>query len=71
MPYPQNLETAIAVESIIRDNGAVPATIALINGRIKVGLAKEELAHLAATGASVRKAARRDLPSILGKVRLE
>ena len=43
MPYPQNKETALQVEKIIRDNGAIPATIAIINGKIKVGLTEEEI----------------------------
>ena len=43
MPYPQNVETALAVERIIRDNGAVPATIAIIGGRLKAGLTAEEI----------------------------
>ena len=43
MPYPQNVETALAVEKIIRDNGAVPATIAILGGRLKVGLTPEEI----------------------------
>ena len=43
MPYPQNVETALAVEQIIRDNGAVPATIAIIGGRLKAGLTAEEI----------------------------
>ena len=43
MPYPQNVETALNVEQIIRDNGAVPATIAIIGGRLKAGLSAEEI----------------------------
>ena len=46
MPYPQNVETALKVEQIIRDNGAVPATIAIIGGRLKAGLTKEEIEKL-------------------------
>ena len=45
MPYPQNVETALAVEQIIRDNGAVPATIAIIGGRLKAGLTAEEIEY--------------------------
>ena len=45
MPYPQNVETALAVEQIIRDNGAVPATIAIIGGRLKAGLTPEEIEY--------------------------
>ena len=46
MPYPQNVETALAVEAIIRENGAVPATIAIIGGRLKAGCTKEEIEYL-------------------------
>ena len=41
MPYPKNVETALAVEDVIRGNGAVPATIGILNGRIKIGMTKE------------------------------
>ena len=51
MPYPQNVETALNVEKIIRENGAVPATIAIIGGRLKAGLSKEEIDYLGRTGA--------------------
>lgn len=46
MPYPQNVETALKVEEIVRENGAVPATIAILNGKLKVGLSKEEVDYL-------------------------
>ena len=61
MPYPQNVETALAVESIIRENGAVPATIAFIGGRLKAGCTKEEIEYLGKAGVKVTKASRRDL----------
>lgn len=61
MPYPQNVETALEVERIIRENGAIPATIAIIGGRMKAGLSKEEIEHLGKKGLSVTKASRRDL----------
>ncbi len=61
MPYPQNVETALAVEQIIRDNGAVPATIAVIGGRLKAGLTHEEIEHLGKKGLAITKASRRDL----------
>ena len=61
MPYPQNVETALAVEEIIRQNGAVPATIAIIGGRLKAGLSKEEIEYLGKEGTKVTKASRRDL----------
>ena len=53
MPYPQNAETALAVERIIRDNGAVPATIAILGGRLKAGLMAEEIDYLGKTGTAV------------------
>ena len=67
MPYPQNLETALAVEQVVRDNGAVPATIAVIGGRCHVGVAGETLEELAKTGLNAAKASRRDLAAILVK----
>ncbi|HBI2244379.1 TPA: pseudouridine-5'-phosphate glycosidase, partial [Listeria monocytogenes] len=60
MPYPQNVEMARDVEQIIRDNGAVPATIALIDGKIKIGLSDEEL-ELFAKSSNVAKVSRRDI----------
>ncbi|MBI3230945.1 MAG: pseudouridine-5'-phosphate glycosidase, partial [Burkholderiales bacterium] len=70
MPYPQNVETARAVEQIIRDNGAVPATMAVMGGKIRVGLSNEELETLGQTGLQAIKASRRDLPYLItsGKV---
>jgi len=67
MPYPQNVETALAVEKIIRENGAVPATIAVIGGRLKAGLTPEEIDYLGKTGTAVTKASRRDLPVLVAK----
>ena len=61
MPYPQNVETALAVEKIIRDNGAVPATIAIIGGRLKAGLSPEEIEDFGKKGQAIHKASRRDL----------
>ena len=61
MPYPQNVETALQVEQIIRDNGAVPATIAILGGRLKAGCTKEEIEYLGKKGQDVTKASRRDL----------
>ena len=61
MPYPQNVETALKVEQIIRDNGAVPATIAILGGRLKAGCTKEEIEYLGKKGQDVTKASRRDL----------
>ena len=61
MPYPQNVETAVNVEKIIRENGAVPATIAIIGGRLKAGLTPEELEYFGKKGQAIHKASRRDL----------
>ncbi len=69
MPYPQNVETALNVEKIIRENGAVPATIAVIGGRLKAGLTAEEIDYLGRTGAGVTKASRRDLPILVAEKR--
>lgn len=65
MPYPQNLEMARGVEAIVRAEGAVPATIALMGGRIRVGLDDKDLALLAQTGAKAAKASRRDVAALL------
>ena len=67
MPYPQNKETALQVEQIVRDNGATPATIAIINGKIKVGLTVNEIDYLAKSGSKIVKASRRDLPYLLSQ----
>ena len=67
MPYPQNVETALNVERIVRENGAVPATIAVIGGRLKAGLSKGEIEHLGKAGYSVTKVSRRDLPVVVAK----
>ena len=61
MPYPQNVETALQVEEIIRQNGAVPATIAIIGGRLKAGLTPEEIEYFGKKGQAIAKASRRDL----------
>jgi len=66
MPYPANVETALIVEQIIRENGAIPATMAIMDGKIKIGLTKEEIEELAHQEYVV-KASRRDLPVILAK----
>ena len=67
MPYPQNVETALAVEKIIREGGAVPATIAIIGGRLKAGLSAAEIDYLGRTGTAVPKASRRDLPVLVAQ----
>lgn len=66
MPYPKNVEMAKNVSKIIRDNGAIPATIAIIDGILKVGLTSEEIEFLG-TSKNVLKASRRDLPFIISK----
>lgn len=66
MPYPQNVETARNVEKIIRENGAEPATIAIIGGKIKIGLTDEELEHLG-TAKNVIKTSRRDIPFVIAQ----
>jgi pseudouridylate synthase len=67
MPYPQNLEMAREVEAIVRHNGAIPATIAVINGELRAGLSAAELEHYAQTGPSIIKASTRDLPFIVAR----
>jgi len=66
MPYPKNVETALNVEKIIRDKGAVPATIAILSGKLKVGLTEEEIEYLG-KATNVIKASRRDIPYIVSK----
>ena len=67
MPYPKNVETALLVEQTLRDNGAVPATIAILGGRLKAGLSKEEITYLGKSGRKVAKVSRRDLPVICAR----
>ncbi|KAG4078415.1 hypothetical protein HA402_013126 [Bradysia odoriphaga] len=69
MPYPHNLETAVEVEEIIRQENAIPATIAILNGRIKVGLSPEELVVLARTDNNQQsvKVSRRDMAYVMSK----
>ncbi len=67
MPYPRNVETASLVESAIRDGGVVPATIAILDGRLKVGLASEEIERIGKQGSDVIKCSRRDLPFIIAR----
>ena len=65
MPYPQNVETALKVESIVRENGCAPATTAIINGKLKAGLTKDEIELLGKEGLKVSKVSRRDIPYIV------
>jgi pseudouridine-5'-phosphate glycosidase len=67
MPYPQNVETAMNVEQIVRQNGAVPATIAIIGGKLKAGLSADEIEYLGKKGYAVTKASRRDLPVLVAR----
>ena len=67
MPYPQNVETALNVEKIIRENGAVPATIAIIGGRLKAGLTAEEIEYFGKKGMAITKASRRDLAALVSR----
>ncbi len=66
MPYPQNVKTALEVEAIVRENGAIPATIAILGGRLKVGLTEDEIEYLG-KAKNVIKTSRRDIPFIVAK----
>ena len=70
MPYPQNLEMAREVEAVVRANGAVPATIAIMDGRLCVGVSGEDLERLAEEGHAAAKASRRDMASLLAALKL-
>lgn len=65
MPYPQNVATALQVEDEVRQHGAVPATIAIVNGRLKAGLSRDEIEQLGRAGHAVTKVSRRDIPFIV------
>ena len=67
MPYPQNVETALEVERTVRENGAVPATVAIIGGKLKAGLTPEEIEYLGKKGTKVAKASRRDLAFLVSR----
>ena len=67
MPYPKNVQTALEVEQVVRDNGAVPATIAVIGGKLKAGLSHDEIEYLGKKGLEVSKASRRDLAVLIAK----
>ena len=68
MPYPRNVETALNVEKIVRENGAIPATIAILGGKLKVGLTEEEIEYLG-KAPNVIKTSRRDIPFIVAQKR--
>ena len=65
MPYPKNVQTAAAVEKVVRQGGAIPATIAVLNGRLKVGLSLDEIDVIGKRGTDVVKCSRRDLPFVV------
>lgn len=67
MPWPQNAETAFLVEVAVREHGAVPATVAVVDGRLKAGLTRQQIEHLARQGRAVPKASRRDLPLLIAQ----
>lgn len=67
MPYPKNVETALNVEKIVRDNKAIPATIAIIGGKLTVGISPEEIDYLGKKGLDVTKVSRRDIPVIVSR----
>ena len=67
MPYPQNVETAAVVEDTVRRGGAIPATIAIIDGHLKVGLSVDEIHYLGKSGQQVTKCSRRDLPLVIAR----
>ncbi|MEQ1744540.1 MAG: pseudouridine-5'-phosphate glycosidase [Saprospiraceae bacterium] len=69
MPFPKNVETALRVEQTVRAVGAVPATCAILDGKIKVGLSPDEIERIGKTGAAMPKASRRDLPYLLSQGR--
>ena len=67
MPYPQNVQTALAVEGAVRECGAVPATIAIIGGKLKAGLTRDEIEYLGKKGTRITKASRRDLAFLVSR----
>jgi len=67
MPYPKNVETALLVEKAVAENGAVPASIAIIGGKMCVGISLEQITHLGQKGLAVIKASRRDIPVLLSQ----
>ncbi len=67
MAYPANVETALAVEQVVREHGAVPATIAIIGGKLKAGLSREEIERFGKEGPGIMKVSVRDLPFVAGR----
>ena len=67
MPYPDNVETALRVERAVREGGAIPATVAILGGRLKVGLGEAEIRHLGKRGPAAIKTSRRDIPFVVSR----
>lgn len=67
MAYPANVETALAVEEVVRNHGAVPATIAIIGGKLKAGLSRDEIERFGQEGPNIMKVSVRDLPFVAGR----
>jgi pseudouridine-5'-phosphate glycosidase len=67
MAYPANVETALAVEQVVRDHGAVPATIAILGGKLKAGLSRDEIERFGKEGPGIMKVSVRDLPFVAGR----
>ena len=67
MPWPQNAETALAVEDEVRTHGAIPATIAILGGRLKAGLSRHQIERLARAGPEAAKVSRRDIPIVVAR----
>jgi pseudouridylate synthase len=67
MPYPRNVETALQVEEIVRQNGAIPATVCILGGKLRVGISRDEIEYLGRQGLAVNKTSRRDLPYLLSR----
>ena len=70
MPYPQNVETALRVEQEVREHGAIPATMAIMDGLLKVGLTEDEIEKLGKAGQSVIKTSRRDIPFVVANKKM-
>ena len=67
MPFPHNLQVAKEAEDIIHSSGVTPATIAILNGKIKIGLTEDELTYIAMEGTKIPKASRKDLPFLIAQ----
>lgn len=65
MPYPKNVETALRAQEVVRENGATPATIAIIKGKLKIGLTDEEIDYFGKKGREITKVSRRDFPYVV------